>query len=220
MKREVVNTADGSKTIRIIDLDENYHSSHGALQEAEHVFIKYGLLSCDKDNINIFEMGFGTGLNAFLTAKHNLELGKTIFYHGVEAYPVNSIELEALGYNKLLGDDYEQLYTKIHKVKWDDIQWINERLSLLKSEDRLQELELKSFFYDVIYYDAFGPRAQDEMWSIELFEKMYKCLQKGGFLVTYCAKGQVKRNMKAVGFEIEPLPGPPGKREMTRAWKR
>jgi tRNA U34 5-methylaminomethyl-2-thiouridine-forming methyltransferase MnmC len=165
-------------------------------------------------------MGFGTGLNAFLTAKHNLELGKTIFYHGVEAYPVNSIELEALGYNKLLGDDYEQLYTKIHKVKWDDIQWINERLSLLKSEDRLQELELKSFFYDVIYYDAFGPRAQDEMWSIELFEKMYKCLQKGGFLVTYCAKGQVKRNMKAVGFEIEPLPGPPGKREMTRAWKR
>lgn len=220
MKRVVVDTADGSKTIRIIDLDENYHSSHGALQEAEHVFIKYGLCSSEKKNINIFEMGFGTGLNAFLTAKHNLELDKNLFYHGVEAYPVNSVEIQALGYNRLLGDEYELLYTKIHEAKWDEIQEINDGFSLLKSEGTLQELELKSSFYDLIYYDAFGPRAQDEMWSIELFEKMYDSLQKGGFLVTYCAKGQVKRNMKAVGFEIEPLPGPPGKREMTRAWKR
>lgn len=220
MKREVVDTADGSKTIRIIDLDENYHSSHGALQEAEHVFIKYGLLSCEKDNINIFEMGFGTGLNAFLTAKHNLSLGKEIFYHGVEAFPVDAKELKALNYSTLLGVDYENLYSKIHDVVWNEIQVINNEFKLLKSENILQELDLDTSFYDIIYYDAFGPRAQDEMWSIELFEKMYNCLQKGGFLVTYCAKGQVKRNMKAVGFEIEPLPGPPGKREMTRAWKR
>jgi len=221
MKREVIETADGSKTIRIIELDENYHSSHGALQEALHVFIKNGLLEFkDKPQISIFEMGFGTGLNSFLSAIKAAELNLKIQYSGVEAFPVNEEELIQLEYAKLVGDENIDLYTKLHSVPWGEFSTISEHFTLKKIQSELQILELEVESFDIIYYDAFGPRAQEEMWSVELFQKMYDSLKTGGFLVTYCAKGQVKRNMKAVGFTIEPLPGPPGKREMTRAWKK
>ena len=220
MKREVVETGDGSKTIMIIDLDENYHSSHGALQEAMHVFIKNGLNSTPKAEVNVFEMGFGTGLNAFLTGVTAKEVEKKVFYQGVEAYPVDKLELEALGYKNVLGEKNSSIYTKINQIDWEKVIQVTDNLKVLKNEAKLQDLKLQDNFFDIIYYDAFGPRAQDEMWSVELFQKMYNSLQKGGFLVTYCAKGQVKRNMKEVGFEIERLEGPPGKREMTRAWKR
>jgi len=221
MKREVIETADGSKTIRIIELDENYHSSHGALQEALHVFIKNGLLEFkDKPQISIFEMGFGTGLNSFLSAIKASELNLKIQYSGVEAFPVNEEELIQLEYAKLVGDENIDLYTKLHSVPWGEFSTISEHFTLKKIQSELQILELEVESFDIIYYDAFGPRAQEEMWSVELFQKMYDSLKTGGFLVTYCAKGQVKRNMKAVGFTIEPLPGPPGKREMTRAWKK
>lgn len=221
MKREVIETADGSKTIRIIELDENYHSSHGALQEALHVFIKNGLLEFkDKPQISIFEMGFGTGLNSFLSAIKAAELNLKIQYSGVEAFPVNEEELIQLEYAKLVGDENIDLYTKLHSVPWGEFSTISDHFTLKKIQSELQILELEVESFDIIYYDAFGPRAQEEMWSVELFQKMYDSLKTGGFLVTYCAKGQVKRNMKAVGFTIEPLPGPPGKREMTRAWKK
>ena len=220
MKREVVETGDGSKTIRIIDLDENYHSSHGALQEAMHVFMKNGLNSTSKLQVNVFEMGFGTGLNAFLTAVIAEETGRQVFYQGVEAFTVSEDELEALGYKTILGEENSSIYSKINEAEWEKVIQVTDNLGVLKNEAKLQDLPLKKEFFDIIYYDAFGPRAQDEMWSVELFQKMYDSLQKGGFLVTYCAKGQVKRNMKEVGFEIERLEGPPGKREMTRAWKR
>lgn len=221
MKREIVTTSDGSKTIRIIDLDENYHSTHGALQEANHVFIKHGLNKClDQNELVIFEMGFGTGLNAFLTAIKAAENQLNVQYFGVEAFPVSKDELDALGYVDLLGDKYKNIYEKIHAVEWNSLQEIGPCFRLNKIEGKLQEIVLPQQFFDIIYYDAFGPRAQEEMWSIELFEKMYNSLKTNGFLVTYCAKGQVKRNMKSVGFRIEVLPGPPGKREMTRAWKR
>ena len=221
MKREVIETADGSKTIRIIELDENYHSSHGALQEALHVFIKNGLLEFkDKPQISIFEMGFGTGLNSFLSAIKASELNLKIQYSGVESFPVNEEELIQLEYAKLVGDENIDLYTKLHSVPWGEFSTISDHFTLKKIQSELQILELEVESFDIIYYDAFGPRAQEEMWSVELFQKMYDSLKTGGFLVTYCAKGQVKRNMKAVGFTIEPLPGPPGKREMTRAWKK
>lgn len=221
MKREVIQTSDGSKTIRIIDLDENYHSSHGAFQEAEHVFIKYGLLELkDKNELRIFEMGFGTGLNAFLTAVKATQLNLKVEYHGIEAYPVSQEELFDLQYADIMGDSYRLVYEKIQEVSWDKLNEINLHFGLNKIQGKLEETGLPENYFDIIYYDAFGPRAQEEMWSVELFDKMYKCLKPDGFLVTYCAKGQVKRNMKSVGFEVERLPGPPGKREMTRAWKR
>lgn len=221
MKREIVETGDGSKTIRIVDLDENYHSSHGALQEALHVFIKNGLLEFkEKLQISIFEMGFGTGLNAFLSGIKANELKLKIEYSGVEAFPISEDEIIALEYAQLVGDENVELYKKIHSSSWEEMNEISAFFTLKKIKNQLQNLELEKESFDIIYYDAFGPRAQDEMWSVELFQKMYDSLKVGGFLVTYCAKGQVKRNMKEVGFTIEPLPGPPGKREMTRAWKK
>ena len=221
MKREVIETGDGSKTIRIIDLDENYHSTHGALQEAEHVFIKNGLLEfINKSQISIFEMGFGTGLNAFLSAIKANDIKLKIEYTGIEAFPVSIDELNQLGYNDIAGKSNSELYTKLHETLWGEMNEISEWFSLRKINDQLQLINFNNESFDIVYYDAFGPRAQEEMWSIELFQKMYDSIKEGGFLVTYCAKGQVKRNMKAVGFEVEPLPGPPGKREMTRAWKR
>ena len=221
MKREIVETGDGSKTIRIVDLDENYHSSHGALQEALHVFIKNGLLEFkEKSQISIFEMGLGTGLNAFLSGIKADELKLKIEYSGVEAFPISEDEIIALEYAQLVGDENVELYKKIHSSSWEEMNEISAFFTLKKIKNHLQNLELEKESFDIIYYDAFGPRAQDEMWSVELFQKMYDSLKVGGFLVTYCAKGQVKRNMKEVGFTIEPLPGPPGKREMTRAWKK
>ena len=221
MKREVIETGDGSKTIRIIDLDENYHSTHGALQEAEHVFIKNGLLEfINKSQISIFEMGFGTGLNAFLSAIKANDLKLKIEYTGIEAFPVSIDELNQLGYHDIAGESNSDLYNKLHETLWGEMNEISEWFSLRKINDQLQLINFDNESFDIVYYDAFGPRAQEEMWSIELFQKMYDSIKEGGFLVTYCAKGQVKRNMKAVGFEVEPLPGPPGKREMTRAWKR
>ena len=221
MKREIVETGDGSKTIRIVDLDENYHSSHGALQEALHVFIKNGLLEFkEKSQISIFEMGFGTGLNAFLSAIKSSDLKLKIEYSGVEDFPVSEDEIIALEYAQLVGGENVELYKKIHSSSWEKMNEISAFFALKKINNQLQNLELEKESFDIIYYDAFGPRAQDEMWSVELFQKMYDSLKVGGFLVTYCAKGQVKRNMKEVGFTIESLSGPPGKREMTRAWKK
>jgi tRNA U34 5-methylaminomethyl-2-thiouridine-forming methyltransferase MnmC len=221
MKREVIQTEDGSKTIRIIELEENYHSIHGALQEANHVFMKYGLQEFkDKDELSIFEMGFGTGLNACLTAIQSQVLEVKINYHGLEAFPVSQEELNELEYGTLLGQENKSLYESLHLVKWNEPVKISESFTINKIQDDIQKIELPIEAYDLIYYDAFGPRVQNELWSEEIFQKMFNSLKHGGFLVTYCAKGQVKRNMKSVGFEVEPLPGPPGKREMTRAWKK
>jgi len=219
MKREVVETGDGSKTIRIIDLEESYHSTHGALQEAIHVFIENGLKHTHLKQLNIFEMGFGSGLNAFLTAVNSKDLNIKTFYHGIEAYPVNSDEINALDYENLLDGEHFNLYRQIQESEWEGSAYINEFFSVKKTNSKIELIDLENEFYDIIYFDAFGPRAQIEMWSVEIFAKMFKCLKAGGFLVTYCANGQVKRNMKEVGFTIERLAGPPGKREMTRATK-
>jgi tRNA U34 5-methylaminomethyl-2-thiouridine-forming methyltransferase MnmC len=221
MKREVINTADGSKTIRLVDLDENYHSSHGALQEAEHVFIHNGILAFkDEKHLSIFEMGFGTGLNAFLTCLYSLQNDLKIDYDGIEAYPVSIEEINQLDYDSLKGNEYSSIFNKIHSTSWDEKNEINSNFALTKIENKIQNFSFQNEKYDIVYYDAFGPRAQEEMWSLEIFQKLYTSIKEGGFLVTYCAKGQVKRDLKTAGFNIEALPGPPGKREMTRAWKR
>ncbi len=219
MKREIIQTDDGSSTIYIPELDENYHSSHGAIQEAEHVFIQHGLKKMEEkglSSISIFEMGFGTGLNAFLT---KIRASTPILYVGIEAFPVSEGEVNSLNYAERIGGKHRSDFSAIHASKWSEFVEIDSQFSLKKVHQKIESYELDANFFDIIYFDAFGPRAQGDMWEIDILQKMYDGLKKGGALVTYCARGQFKRDLKSLGFEVESLPGPPGKREMTRAWK-
>ena len=220
MKREIIQTSDGSTTIYLPDLDENYHSTHGAIQEAEHVFIQHGLKAFEEmkfESISIFEMGFGTGLNAFLT---KIRAKAKIEYTGIEAYPVSAQEIQALNYVDLVGKEFEGDFQSIHGAVWNERVELDQQYSLNKVEEKIELFAMPKDMFDVIYFDAFGPRAQAEMWDIQILAKMFDGLKKGGALVTYCARGQFKRDLKALGFTVEALPGPPGKREMTRAWKK
>ncbi len=218
LKRQITKTADGSTTIFIPEMDENYHSHHGAIQEAEHVFIKNGLEYLQKEKVRIFELGFGTGLNALLTYKRANELSIEVDYFGLEAFPVESELIEGLNYVAQIGQEFGSVFQGIHSSSWNSkASWNN--FHLTKIDQKIQELNIEGLQFDLIYFDAFGPRAQDEMWQLPVLEKMAAMLPVGGVLVTYCAQGQFKRHLKSLGFEIERLPGPPGKREMTRATK-
>lgn len=220
MKRQIIQTSDGSTTIYIPEMDENYHSTHGAIQEAEHVFIQQGLRRIEENgqaSISIFEMGLGTGLNAFLT---KIRSNTPIIYTGIEAFPVSEDELKALNYVEQLGTVFKNDFDAIHNAKWNERVEIDSKFSIHKVHAKIENYQLDAESFDLIYFDAFGPRAQSEMWEIEILQKMFDGLKNGGALVTYCARGQFKRDLKSLGFEIESLPGPPGKREMTRAWKQ
>lgn len=214
MKRSIIETSDGSHTIHVEGIDETYHSRHGAVQEAMHVFINHGLKSISKKDgpIEIFEMGFGTGLNAWLTA---ISAEQPVKYTGLEAFPVEKEMYDQLNY----AESRKELYSAIMLSEWGSWKRISEQFMLLKIHDKLETVSLPKENYDLIYYDAFGPRAQEELWKIEPIEKICESLKIGGVLVTYCAQGQFKRNLKASGMKVESMPGPPGKREMTRAVK-
>lgn len=219
MKREVIQTADGASTIYIPEMDEHYHSSHGAIQEAEHVFILHGLRKMEElghDSISIFEMGFGTGLNAFLT---KIRAQISVRYSSIEAFPVTLEEMASLNYVEQVGQEFTSDFSNIQTASWNEFVELSSDFYLRKIHARIQDFALEGSMYDLIYFDAFGPRAQGEMWELEILQKMYNALKTGGMLVTYCARGQFKRDLKSLGFEVEALPGPPGKREMTRAWK-
>ena len=231
MRREVVITADGSSTIHLPDWDEQYHSKHGAIQEAYHVFIKQGLhhfissvpklqaYSKSFERISILEIGFGTGLNAFITLLEAEKLGVKIDYFGVEGYPVSTDEIEQLNYPKQLqAKKNEAFFNKLHQMSWEEKHVITKYLSLTKEKKFFNEIEDVEKF-NLIYFDAFGARVQPELWTESIFQKMYKALKPNGNLVTYSAKGSVRRAMQVVGFTVERLPGPPGKREMLRATK-
>jgi tRNA U34 5-methylaminomethyl-2-thiouridine-forming methyltransferase MnmC len=220
MKREIIVTADGSKTIFLPEWNEHYHSAHGALQEAQHVFIQNGLNTQTQDYITILEMGIGTGLNALLTYFAAEKRYQFVHYIGIEAYPPSEEEWQAMEYAPFANDpDAESIYERIHTCTWGKAQEISEHFVLEKQQCKLPDAQVAKESVDLIYYDAFGPRVQPELWTPEIFQLLYNWLAPGGTLVTYCAKGQVKRDLKAVGFVIESLPGPPGKREMTRAKK-
>ena len=219
MKRVIKDTADGSKTIFVEALDEHYHSIHGALAESRHVFIQSGLNAIERENVSILEIGFGTGLNAITTLERNKELQRNIHYTGVEAYPVLTSDFAQLNYGKLdIEESILPYLDKIHHAKWEKFQEITADFNLKKVEQKFQDIN-DSEAFDLIYFDAFAPGVQPELWTEAVFKLMFKALRPNRILVTYCAKGQVKRNMKAAGFTIEALPGPPGKREMTRAIK-
>ena len=219
LKREIIQTSDGSTTIHLPDWNESYHSKHGAIQEAKHVFIKNGFSLYIGRPIAILEIGFGTGLNAFITYLESLKDNQQINYVGVEAYPVSAEEVLQMNYTKTLEADSEADVFKImHESEWEFPTALSENFTLTKRKQFFSDInDIEKF--DLIYFDAFGYRVQPELWSTEIFEKMYAALKPNGTLVTYAARGVVKRSMVAVGFTVEKLAGPPGKREMFRATK-
>ena len=219
MEREIIITADGSSTIHLPEWNEQYHSKHGAIQEAKHVFIKNGLSLFSNKEISILEIGFGTGLNSFITFFEAQKLNLTINYVGVEAYPVIFEEIEKLNYVKQLNaTKFKTVFNKMHQENWESLYEISPKFSLTKRKQFFNEINDENVF-DLIYFDAFGAKVQPELWTEEIFKLMYTALKSGGVLVTYSAKGSVRRAMQTVGFTVERLPGPPGKREMLRATK-
>ena len=220
MKREVIITSDGSTTIHLPEWNEQYHSKHGAIQEAYHVFIKNGLeLFCDDTVVNILEIGFGTGLNCFITFLEAKKRNLKINYVGVEAYPVEDEEIKKLNYvEELKVSGYNSVFKKIHSTDWNVKERISEAFVLEKRKQFFEDIEDVAI-YNLIYFDAFGARVQPDLWTENIFKKMYDALKENGVLVTYAAKGSVRRAMQNVGFTVEKLDGPPGKREMLRAKK-
>ncbi len=219
--RHIITTSDGSHTLYHQQLDEHYHSTHGAIQEAKHVFIQAGLEHVKQrlQHIRILEMGFGTGLNAFITYQHQKDQSQVIDYTGLEAFPLALELVNQLNYLELLkAGALQNVFQQMHTSSWNTPVAINEKFQLLKLHDQIQTASFAHLF-DLVYFDAFGPRVQPECWTHEVFERVYATMASEGVLVTYCAKGVVKRTLKAVGFELEALEGPPGKREMTRATK-
>ncbi|MFT5715428.1 MAG: tRNA U34 5-methylaminomethyl-2-thiouridine-forming methyltransferase MnmC [Flavobacterium sp.] len=219
MEREIIQTLDGSTTIQIKEWDECYHSKHGAIQEAQHVFIKNGLSLFQNREVSILEIGFGTGLNAFITFLEGRKMKQSIEYVGVEAYPISSAELISMNYvEELNANDDKGHFEKMHQCNWDEKMVLSEDFSLTKRKQLFEEIDDFNQ-YDLIYFDAFGYRVQPELWSTAIFKKMFNALKSNGVLVTYAARGVVKRSMIEVGFTVEKLEGPPGKREMFRARK-
>lgn len=220
MKREILITEDGSTTIHLPDWNENYHSKHGAIQEAQHVFIKNGLSLFEHRAVSILEIGFGTGLNAFITYLESKRLNQTIDYVGIEAYPVAATEVLQMNYiSALNAENHASIFEKMHESIWQEKIVLDEQFSLTKRKQFFNDIEDKNK-YNLIYFDAFGYRVQPELWSTSIFQKMYDSLTENGYLVTYAARGVVKRSMLEVGFKVEKLAGPPGKREMFRAFKQ
>ncbi len=224
MERKIIKTGDGSVTIHLPEWDEQYHSKHGAVQEARHVFLKMGLYYFiekhpEKERISILEIGFGTGLNAFLTLLEAEKLNIKINYTGVEAYPVSKEEISVLNYPEAAGAETRAAeFKKMHALTWDKELAVTDSFSLEKQEKKFEEISVENS-YDLIYFDAFGARVQPELWTEEIFQKMHRAMKKSAVLVTYAAKGSVRRAMLTSGFTVEKLPGPPGKREMLRAVK-
>lgn len=215
-------TADGSHTLFLPELDEHYHSINGAIQESTHVFIEAGLHYCQQDAIHILEVGFGTGLNAFLTLMDSLDSGKTIFYSTIEAYPLSIDIIEKLNYPQQYSADFQALYYKLHEAEWGREVQITPNFHLTKIEADFVQLDFTAIGHKInlIYFDAFAPDKQSEMWSQSLFDKLYEISDDKAILTTYCAKGAVRRMMQQSGYTTERLPGPPGKREMLRATRQ
>lgn len=220
LKKEIVKTRDGSNTIFVPEFDETYHSTHGAIQESLHVFIRSGLkFKTELNDISVLEVGFGTGLNALLSFVDSEDTNRNIKYTSLEAYPLQWDLVSKLNYIDIIfNGKYSEIYKKIHTCDWESFHELSPYFTLRKQNVKLQNILFDNEF-DIIYFDAFAPRVQPELWTEQIFTSMYKALKPGGILVTYCAKGSVKRALRYVGFELQSIPGPPGKREMSRAVK-
>jgi tRNA U34 5-methylaminomethyl-2-thiouridine-forming methyltransferase MnmC len=221
VSREIILTKDGSHSLLHKELNETYHSVHGAIQESVHVFIdkglRYWLDINNHQNVNILEIGFGTGLNALLSFQKGRELQVRINYATIEAYPLSKELWSRLNYVDSLGD--KEIFECMHDLSWDVEHEVSNAFVLKKYYVALQDATLLPETFDVIYFDAFAPAKQPEMWTIDLLRKVTESLRVGGIFVTYCAKGQLKRDLKALGYTVETIPGPPGKKEMVRGVK-
>lgn len=219
MKREIITTSDGSVTIYLPEMKETYHSKFGAIQEAYHVFILNGLALTKVQPVSILEIGFGTGLNAFITYLESKKSGQEIHYTGIEAFPVPKEEVVQLNYVAQLGADEEKgAFEQMHEADWEKNIPINNKFTLYKRQQHFEAINDVNT-YDLIYFDAFGYHAQPELWSTDIFKKMFAALKTDGILVTYACRTVIKKAMQEAGFVTEKLPGPPGKREMLRAVK-
>jgi tRNA U34 5-methylaminomethyl-2-thiouridine-forming methyltransferase MnmC len=215
---QLLSTEDGSHTIYVPELDEHYHSIHGAVQESAFIFINNGLRTCKTDHVSILEIGFGTGLNALLTATDINSGSRQIDYTSIEKNPVSIEIIESLNYPEYAGGKGLEIFRLIHSATWNTSVTICHNFNLKKIAADFTKYQLTGA-YDLIYFDAFGPDKQPEMWTRELFAGIAAVTKKNGILVTYSAKGEVKRSLRACGFDVTLLPGPPGKRQMIRAVK-
>ena len=225
MNKKIIQTGDGSHTIYIDDIKETYHSNNGAINEAVHVFIKNGLLkipfgeAVQKNEINILEIGFGTGLNAFISLLHSNTDSLKINYTAIEKYPVALEYIEKLNYPKLLEAD-KKLFLKLHSSEWNKTIEISENFKLHKIKTDLKTYVYNSDFKtDIVYFDAFSPKIQEEMWTIDIFKNIYEIMNKDAIFCTYSSAGIVKRNLRSAGFKVKRLAGPKGKFHILNAFK-
>ncbi|MDQ3392938.1 MAG: tRNA (5-methylaminomethyl-2-thiouridine)(34)-methyltransferase MnmD [Bacteroidota bacterium] len=228
---KLIETEDGSHSIYLPELKETYHSFHGAIAESVYIYITQGfkrLLDKGKvaqvKKINILEVGFGTGLNILLTIEEAYNKHLSVEITTLEPYPLPSAIIQKLNYPKILGAknpnfNYQEYFHQIHEAPWDVSARISEQIVLNKRKIKIQDFEEKEAIIDLVYFDAFAPSKQPEMWQPKIFDKLFKALTPEGILVTYCAQGQFKRNLKDAGFQVYTLQGPPGKKEMVRATK-
>ncbi len=215
-------TQDGSQTILNTQINETYHSSHGALTESKHIFIGegYQTIPGKTRSMTILEVGFGTGLNALLTLVACEKDQRKVHYVAIEPYPLPDEILKQLSYPGLVGScDERTRFYQMHHIPWGVPYFISDHFILNKLDQKLQDVGFQEDKFNLVYFDAFSPEVQPEMWTEAIFKELFKALQPGGILVTYSVKGEVRRNLKAVGFDVEKIPGPPGKREITRARK-
>jgi tRNA U34 5-methylaminomethyl-2-thiouridine-forming methyltransferase MnmC len=216
---ELIITSDGSHTLYVPEMNEHYHSIHGALQESQFIFIDNGFDSSKADPLNILEIGFGTGLNAFLTALKSCNGTRKVHYTSVEKYPLPADIIKSLNYHTFTGEKTNEIFSLIHTSPWNTDVIICNNFTIKKIEADVTK-SIPAGNYDLIYFDAFGPDKQPEMWSREIFDRIASLTNSDGLLVTYSAKGEVKRNLISCGFTVTLLPGPPGKRQIIRADKK
>lgn len=220
-EQEIFETQDGSHSILSRQYGVSYHSKYGAIQETQHVFIEAGLYPklLTSDKLSVLDIGFGTGLNALMTALEAQNKEAVIYYEAIEKFPITEQQVEELNYPEIIEHpDVAPIFRALHQVSWGEEQQISPYFTLKKEQKDIVEVAFDEQF-DLIYFDAFAPTAQPELWEASVMERMYQALRPGGVLVTYCAKGAFKRTLKALGFAVEAVQGPPGKREMTRATK-
>ena len=218
MRMTIIKTFDGSHTLYVPELDEHYHSIHGAVKESEYVFIRNGFEYCKSKSLVIFETGFGTGLNVLLTALRSAESNIKVLYYSIEKYPLSRKIVDNLNYPEYIGGNSADIFGSIHSCSWGTVNKIYKDFSLFKIKGDMATF-IPDFQVDLIYFDAFGPDKQPEMWSSEIFSTISGITHTGSLFVTYSSKGAVKRNLRTAGFSTELLPGPPGKRHILRATK-
>ena len=218
MKREIITTKDGSTSLFIPEWNETYHSKHGAIQEAYHVFIKNGLSIFNGKSVSILEIGFGTGLNAFITSLEADKNNIVVNYTAVEAFPLTIEEIDAMNFASKIDSNKADTFSAIHQLNWEVKNQVSDNFYLTKRNQFFQDINDKECF-DIIYFDAFSYDVQPELWSEAIFTKMHTALKTNGILVTYACRTIIKQTMISAGFRVEKLPGAPGKREMLRAYK-